>query len=412
MIRSRRKSGFTLIELMVAMALLAVIIGAAMGAFMSTNLAANQAYVSANLQENTRLALDALASDLRVAGLGASDGTVGIAPGGAWSMRVPTIYPMNQTMTDTNGVTTYTVTSIFILGAEPATMGFGATSDGIEGVVTDPTQVKVLCYTSPQAVAPATANAQVDCTASAIGTDGVEHGLIRNLGGNTFSPILVHDHQRAAVLLPTSVSGFSGGVVPPTPQIIDFSGSSGAVKPSPNPTAPFGFAQGFQVARLRAVHWYLKQTAGQPPRLYRSRPTLTTAADFTTGCANPFVDETNLTGGVQGVEIGTGPVASLQARFIFDFALANDPTQFTMSTSTPAIDPCSGTILDTMRQLREVRLQMVAISATQLKDSNNKPINRFTTPAFEGTGGSTTLDAFPRRAYVTRVAPRNFVPYH
>jgi len=405
MIRSRRMSGFTLIELMVAMALLAVIIGAAMGAFMSTNLAANQAYVSANMQEDTRLALDALASDLRIAGLGASDGTVGIAPGGNWSMRVPTVYPMTQTMTDPNNLS-YTVTSVFILGAEPATVGFGTTGDGIEGVVTDPTQVKVLCYTSPQAAT--LPNTQVDCAASSVGSDGVEHGLLLGSASN-FAPILVHDHQRAAVLLPVSVSGFAGAG---SSQLIDFSGSSGAVKPNPSPTAPFGFAQGFQVSRLRAVHWYLKQTAGQSPRLYRSHPTLTTATDLPTGCQNPFLDESNTVGGVKGVEISTGPVESLQARFIFDFALANDPTQFTMSTSTPAIDPCSSTILDTMRQLREVRLQMVAIATNPLKDNNGNIAKRFSTPAFEGSGGSTTLDGYPRRAYVTRVAPRNFVPYH
>jgi prepilin-type N-terminal cleavage/methylation domain-containing protein len=404
MSRARTTRGFTLIEVMVACALLAVIIAASMGAFLSTNASANQSYLTANLQGNSRLSLDALDSDLRIAGLGASNGTVGIAPGGLWSMRVPTVYTSPpQTFTDPAGKITYSLRSVFIVGAEPATVGSSATGDGIEGVVTDPTQAIVACNDKT--------NTAVDCAVQSIGSDGVDHTLLISNGPNSYQPIMLHDHQRAAIIVPTAISGFTNGGAS---QVISFNGSAGPILPSPNPSAPFGFAQGFQVARLRVVHWYLKQTAGQLPRLYRSRPTLTTAAPSATACATPFIDETNDPNGVQGVEMGTGPVESLQLRFIFDLVDLNDPTKY---AATDTVDPCSTSILTTMRQLREVRVQMVAIAPTQLKDSKGTPVNRFTTPMFEGTLLTPTPavplvpDAFPRRAYVSRVAPRNFVPY-
>ena len=404
MSRARQLRGFTLIEMMVAGALLAVIIAASMGAFLSTNASANQSYLTANLQANTRLSLDALDSDLRVAGLGASNGTIGIAPGGLWSMRVPTIYTSPaQNFTDPSGNVTYSLRSVFIVGAEPATVGSSATGDGIEGVITVPATAAIACSNAT--------NTAVDCAAAAVGSDGVDHTLLISNGPNSYQPIMFHDHQRAAIIVPTAISGFSGGGAS---QVISFIGSGGPILPSPNPTAPFGFAQGFQVARLRVVHWYLKQDAGQLPRLYRSRPTLTTAAPSATACSTPFIDETNDANGVKGVEMGTGPVESLQLRFIFDLVDLNDPTKYSV---TDTVDPCSTSVMTTMRQLREVRVQMVAIAPTQLKDGNGKPVNRFTTPMFEGTLLTSTPavtlvpDAFPRRAYVSRVAPRNFVPY-
>jgi hypothetical protein len=246
----------------------------------------------------------------------------------------------------------------------------------------------------------------VDCAAAAVGPDGVDHRLLLNIGANSFQPLMLHDHQRAAIIVPTGISPFATG----SSQLVSYLGSAGPIQPNPNPTAPFGFAQGFQVSRLRVVHWYLKQsTPGELPRLYRSRPTLTTASAST--CPNPsmFIDETNdSTNGVKGVEMGLGPVESLQLRFVFDLVDQNDPTKYAM---TDTIDPCNASIAKTMRQLREIRVQMVAIAPNPSKDGNGKLINRFTTPGFEGSIPGTVSDAFSRRAYVTRVAPRNFLPY-
>ncbi|HEX4383578.1 MAG TPA: prepilin-type N-terminal cleavage/methylation domain-containing protein [Myxococcales bacterium] len=391
--RVKPMRGFTLLEVMIASALLAVIIGAAMGAFVSTTASTNQAYAVANTQNDARLTLDALASDLRIAGLGASNGTIGIAPGGLWPMRVPTIYTtVTSGLTDPNGNPLTNMTSIYIVGAEPGTVGADASGQGVEGVIIDPTKAIIRCSTGIT---------NVDCKNAALGTDGIDHTLLVSNGAIGFSPIMLHDHQRASIISPTAVTGTVGA------QTIIYSESSGSVVPSPDPTAPFGFAQGFQVSRLRVVHWYLKQDPGQLPRIYRSRPTLTTAGDFTTGCKAPFVDETN-GGTVKGAEMGTGPVEALQASFVFDFAGIDDPTQYTAQTS---VNPCDPNVLANMRQLREVRVQLVAIAPTQLKDGQNKPIARFTTPTFEGNTFSTVPDAYPRRAYVTRVAPRNFVPY-
>lgn len=397
---SPKTRGFTAVELMTAMALLSLIIAMAMGAFLSMNANASQTYVTANMQQNSRLALDALASDLRAAGLGASNGTVGIAPGGAWAMRVPTVYsgPV-QTLTDPAG-NSFTTRSVYILGAEPGTVGLSGAGEGIEGVVTDTTTASVACYATTSGAVTAT-----DCAASSVGADGVDHSLLVPNGPGQYQPLVLHDHQRASIIVPTSVGSFSG-----SPQLIQYLGMSGPIQPNPNPTAPFGFAQGFQVSRLRAVHWYLKQDRPDAlPRLYRSRPTLTKAASTTCPGPDMFVDETNdPASGVKGVEVGAGPIESLQLRYVLDLVDQNDPTRYSM---TDVIDPCASNVAATIRQLREVRVQMVAIASAPVKDTNGRLQARFTTPTFEGSTAPAKADAYPRRAYVTRVAPRNFLPY-
>jgi len=315
-------------------------------------------------------------------------------------MRVPTVYsgPV-QTLTDPAG-NTFTTRSVYILSADPATVGLTGTGEGIEGVVTDSATASVACYATIGGAITAT-----DCAASSVGTDGVDHSLLVPNGPGQYQPILLHDHQRAAIIVPTSIGGFSG-----TPQLIQYLGSSGPIQPNPSPTAPFGFAQGFQISRLRAVHWYLKQDRpGALPRLYRSKPTLTTAG--TTTCPSPdiFVDETNdPANGVKGVEMGAGPIESLQLRYVLDLVNQNDPTKYSV---TDAIDPCASNAGASIRQLREVRVQMVAIAPAPLKDGNGRLEARFTTPTFEGSTAPAKPDAYPRRAYVTRVAPRNFLPY-
>ncbi|MFL5421928.1 MAG: hypothetical protein ACJ79Y_14280, partial [Myxococcales bacterium] len=84
------------------------------------------------------------------------------------------------------------------------------------------------------------------------------------------------------------------------------------------------------------------------------------------------------------------------------------PTRYSM---TDVIDPCASNVAGTIRQLREVRVQMVAIASAPVKDTNGRLQARFTTPTFEGSTAPAKADAYPRRAYVTRVAPRNFLPY-
>ena len=394
---TNRTRGTTLIELMVAMGILSVMMLGLMSLMVTFNVNTNQTTTTADLQDSARTSLDLLAADIRAAGIGASNGTVGIAPQGKWSARIPSIYsgPL-QNFRDPSGAT-YQVRSIFIVGAEPATTGLNIAGDGVMAVITAPGNAKIRC----SVVAANGAASDQDCTTSVVGvTDLLEHGIVLpGLNGALFAPLLVHDHQRASFITPTAVSG----TMPNQQVSFAENTTSTSVSISPDPSAPFGFAQGFQVSRARVVHWYLYQPdVTKPPRLMRSRPVLTSSA---TGCPNlsPFNDAD------VGNDLGGGGVESLQFRFVFDTSQEDDPTKY---DAVDNIDPCIADPVTRMRQLREVRIQLVAISATPAKDTTGKAIApRFSNPGFEGVTIGAGVDSYPRRAYVTRVAPRNVQPY-
>lgn len=405
----KRPRGFTLVELFIAMAVLSLMIVGMMGLLVTFNTTTNQTVVTADLQDNARSSLEMLANDLRSGGMGGSNGTVGIAPGGSWAARVPTIYSGPEvefqdpsSATSTGGAHAYKLRSIFIVGAEPATTGLNGAGDGVVAVITGPSDAKVRCT-----VVTGGAAVDKDCKASIVGaTDLLEHAILLPdpNGGSGFWPLLVHDHQRASYISPTNVTGSEPG------QQLQFAESASPAI-SPDPSAPFGFAQGFQVSRARVVHWYLSQPdKTKPPRLFRSRPVLTAS---TSGCpgVNPFVDNSiDSSSPVKGVDMGGGPIESLQFRFIFDPSGQDDPTKY---EAVDNIDPCMADPTARMRQLREVRIQMVAISSTPAKDTSGGQagVARFTTPTFEGVTVGSGKDKYPRRAFVTRVAPRNLQPY-
>jgi prepilin-type N-terminal cleavage/methylation domain-containing protein len=392
----RLTRGFTLIEIMVSLGLLSAILAGTMSAMITFSNSTQANVQASDMQDNARRSLEVLEADLRSAGVGSSNGTVGIAPSGAWTARIPTIFTGPALTYKDPSNNNYTLTSLYIIGAEPATLGPTVSGDGVLAVITSPSGVQLTCTSA--------AGAYVQCNQSSVGADGLEHQiLLTDPTTSTFFPLLVHDHQRASIISPTAVSGT---VAAGSRQTVTFAESGGALGPiSPDPSAPFGFAQGFQVSRARVIHWYLKQATGQPPRLYRSRPALTTGGG---SCANPFLDETN-GGAIVGVEMGAGPIESLQFRFMFDSSQQDDPTKYDMIS---AIDPCDTNAPTRMRQLREVRIQMVAISSTTQKDTSGTPVvSRFTTPVFEGTAIGAGKDKYPRRAYVSRIAPRNIQPY-
>ncbi|MBS2023363.1 MAG: prepilin-type N-terminal cleavage/methylation domain-containing protein [Deltaproteobacteria bacterium] len=390
----RAPRGFTLIEVMVSAGILMVILAAVTSVLISINNSTQQTNRVADLQDNARTALAVLASDLRSAGLGASNGTVGIAPEGKWAARLPTVFSGPPTTFRDPNNNTYTVRSLYILGAEPPTLGITGTGDGMVGAITDPSNAKLRCTTY--------AGVQYNCEKSMVGADGYEHSVAYAPTGSpaTFPYLLVHDQQRASLVTPTGLSGPDGNGV----QTLTFKEAGSLI--SPDPAAPFGFAQGFQVAKARVVHWYLLQTdPAAPPRLFRSRPTL---VDQSGSCALPFLDETS-TGTVKGTEMGAGPIEDMEIRFIFDSNLTDDPTQF---VRTDNIDPCDPNAMTLMRQLREIRIQLVSIGTSKMTNlSQSGTVARFTTPGFDGSSASTSTDAYPRRAFVTRIAPRNVIPY-
>ncbi len=403
-IRSRAR-GFTLVEVMISSALLSVILGGAMVVVVGVNGASERVRRVGDAQEAARLALIGLSEEIRVAGAGASSGLIGVAPSGGNTRRIPVVYSgPDVTVTQPNGTTTMITNSIYVISTEP---GFGIPgSDGTAtlGVVTGTdggAPIQVECAGSD--------GGQVNCS-----DDSRNGALIRTVGGSIM-PLLVGDYANAVYMRPTNLGGISSGSQPLTFSEL----GSGAY--SPDPKAPFGFSSGAAMSVARVTHWYLRQI---PPasdnhyELVRSHPTLTTSA-LGAICADtdaPFVDEITPGGpGVPvGVVVGSGPLASMQIRYVMDANQTDDPQQYTVwngannttGNQTNHLSICDGA---QALHLREVRIQVVARAAVPDHATNaTGHVSRYSTPGYDGaTPSDTGTDAFPRRSFEARVVPRN-----
>jgi prepilin-type N-terminal cleavage/methylation domain-containing protein len=382
---SQRARGFTLIEMMVAMAMLAAVVSAAMAMVIGMNASSRRVRIVGDTQTGARQGLEQLAAEIRAAGGGISTGQIGIAPGGGSARRMPVIYSgPNVTITEPGGQTIVT-NSIFIITSDPTAIGYDVAGNGTMGVVTAAstgTPLTVVCYDRT--------GASVDCKNTLIPA--------------ALPPLIVGDFRNAVFLSPTNLQAPAG--VPPTQQLDYAEKASNAY--SPDPKAPFGFLPGANLLRARVTHWYLRQaSATDTPQLVRSFPTLTTTA-LGAACAPgdiPFIDETNTNSGTPpvGTVMGTAPIESLQIRFMVDPAGSDNPAQFTMLNT---IGVCDTTVPATVR---EVRLQVVSrTSSADLKGATTNQQVVYSTPGFEGTTPSaTTQDAYPRRAFSLTVVPRN-----
>ena len=394
--------GVTLIEIMVAGGLLAFVLMASMGLLVGVNQATERVRRVGDTQEAARLALESLAADIRGAGMGAQLGSVGIAPAVGSVRRVPVIYSGPDLVVNENmdgGVPTSIVTnSIFIISGQPTTGVLSADGNGMVGTVTDAAVGSTLTVACSNGV-----GANVDCQDPSFVTPGGDdfRVLVPQAGG-TFKPLIVGDFRNGVFLRPISLTSPSG--TPPT-QTMDFTERT-ANAFSPDPRAPFGFAPGAALQLARVVHYYLWPSAdGTRYELRRSNPILANnagngACDATD---TPFIDETNSSTGPVGSVIGSGPVESLQIRFVTDSNATDDPTQFVLGP----VGVCNTAV---MPYLREIRLQVVARSMVSDRDTGQgDKVANYSTPGFEGTTTSVPAarDAFPRRTFTINVVPRN-----
>ena len=412
----RNHRGLTLLEVLVAAALLAVVISAALAGLLGANQASERVRRVGDVQETARLALEAIAADIRGAGMGAQLGVVGVAPINGNVRRLPVIYAgLDTTVTDTfNGATTAMKSnSVFIISGEPATGVLSGDGTGMVGAVVKavagnppltPTTVFVSCYRGPAA-------SYVDCSDVSAASNFGEYTVVKPVAGG-FQPLLVGDFRNAVYLRPTAITPPAAPVLPESgdnrQQLSFVEQSSNAF--SPDPRAPFGFAPGAILQRARVVHYYLWPNAGAGYyELRRSQPILANNAgngacdstDF------PFIDETNSATGPAGVTIGTGPVESLQIRYVADVGATDLPANFTMVP----LGACDG---PTMPKLREIRVQVVARALNPDKASDGRLRISYSTPSFETSlspGAVPTnpayVDPYPRRTFSITVVPRN-----
>jgi prepilin-type N-terminal cleavage/methylation domain-containing protein len=386
---AHRPRGFTLVEIMVSLGILSVAMSAAMYLLIASNGTSRRVRIVSDAQATARLGIEALAADLRAAGLGAASGQVGVAPGAGAARRIPTIYSgPDVTIVEPGGQSVIT-NSLFIVTSDPASVAPGSDATGAQGVVVAAsagTPLTVVCYGST--------GAAVDCSTSLV--------------PSPLPPLIVGDFRNSVFLTPLTLGNPQG--TPPTQQL-DYAEKAGNAY-SPDPKAPFGFVPGAFLFRARVVHWYLQQkVAGGPARLMRSFPVLSGTA-LTQACNTtdaPFLDETNdATGGSPaGMEMGAGPVESIQFRFVTDAGATDDPSQFSMVKSISICD------VGVPATLRAVRVQVVSrtLDSDQLTNDPQKR-SLYATPAFEGTApaaasSGATLDAYPRRAFTMSVVPRN-----
>lgn len=397
-----RPRGMTLIEILVAGGLLSIVLTAAMSLLIGVNQASERVRRVGDTQEAARLALDALAADIRGAGMGAQLGSVGVAPAAGSVRRIPVIYSgpditVNEGTAPDGGVGSTIVTnSIFIISGQPTTGVLSADGSGMVGTVTDAgvgSSLTIACSTG--------SGASVACDDSTyLQPNGDDFRVLVPLASG-YQPLIIGDFRNAVYLRPTTLSPPTG--MPPT-QTMDFVERS-ALAFSPDPRAPFGFAPGASLQRARVLHYYLWPSASGPYyELRRSYPLLANNAGngACDGTDAPFIDESNSATGPAGVPLGTGPIESLQIRYVTDPNASDDPQQFQMQ----AVSVCSTAV---MPFLREIRLQVVARALVSDQAASGSPNTLYSTPGFEGTATSNPAfkDAFPRRTFTVNAVPRN-----
>src|SRR5207248_2921897 len=191
---------------------------------------------------------------------------------------------------------------------------------------------------------------QFDCTDStnfksnAIMADTTT-GLPGLAAADKDSALLVGDYVNAVYLRPTKIGPMTGSD-PDGQQSIEFKEMKISNAYSPDPKAPFGFAQGASIGKARVTHWYVKQVSPGNWQLMRSHPILDdTWAAPQPGPApcgfnsQPFVDETTSPARAAqcaapgapawcGTMVGSGPIENLQIRYVVDDGATDDPQQF------------------------------------------------------------------------------------
>jgi prepilin-type N-terminal cleavage/methylation domain-containing protein len=430
MIRSNRTPrGFTLLEMVVATAALGFALSAAMYVAVGVSSSAERVRRVGDTQETARLALDALAAEVRMSGAGVSNGQVGIGTTtGLWVGRVPAIYSGPDITVTTSGGQQVVTNSIFIISSEPGAGVPSSDGAGMQGSVVSKTLdpfkgIQVQCTNQ--------LGTPVDCTSPSFKDDTIVHGLWGDPNNPGDNALLVGDYANAVYLRPTKIGASTAGAQP-----LEFREMGIANGFSTDPKAPFGFAQGASLGKARVTHWYLKQVSPGDWELMRSHPILDDNwAGCGSGSGSPFIDETNSANGPAGTVVGSGPIENLQLRFIVDAGSFDDPQKFVMwglNGKTWYFDIAGDTVLKPQvtssgsgyhmgvcdmlpdgtyasRQVREVRASIVARSVAPDHATNGaRHVKRYGLASWEGVGPSGgALDEYPRRTFEARIVPRN-----
>ena len=434
-LRSDRDRGFTLVEILVTTTVTSIVLLAALLLLQGVNGNSERMRRVADTQTNGRQALDMLESELRAAGMGASRGHIGVAPAGGVLRRVPVIYSEpDRYISSPNGAQIASA-SVFVITAEPSSLGVAADGTGMQGVVTSVKKnlpIQILCSTA---------------TGTVVQCDDASYGDATLVNSGASTPIIVSDDFHWAVMITPSGALFNnpdgGGM--PNEKLLSFV-EQGAGSFEPDNKAPFGFGHAAHLLKARVTHWYLRQDAdGGTVNLVRSRPdlrstALTAATDG--GCdstQSPFIDETN-GGTAVGVSLGSGPVQGFRLRYMIGAIDGSEKPAEWVPSGWDAFHNDGGTVsynqierpisscdMALGEQLREVRVAVVA-QASRPDPDRLASAGQYLVPLIDGVpiaftndgGGNTPLspadvtrlsDAYVLRTYQARVVPRNAYGY-
>jgi len=407
---NRNARGFTLVEIAVATAALGVALSAAMYIVVGVNSSAEHVRRVGETQDAARLALDALAAEIRMSGAGASSGQIGIGTTAGAVARIPAIYSGPDVTVTTKGGQKVVTNSVFVISSEPGAGSPSSDGTGMEGSVVssgvDPvTGIQVECTNQ--------LGTQVDCTDATFKSNTI----LPALPGGGYAPLIVGDYVNAVYMRPTALGAVSGGA-----QQLRFTEMTVPGAYSPDPKAPFGFAKGASIGKARVTHWYVKEVSPGDWELMRSHPKLDDSWTLSGGscsAASPFIDETNSSDPTApvGKVVGSGPIENLQIRFVVDDGISDNPANFhvwgdgTNGGTNYHVGNCDTLAagLPVQKVLREVRISVVARSLVADHATDGvKHVKRYGLATWEGvspTGGA--LDEYPRRSFEARIVPRN-----
>jgi prepilin-type N-terminal cleavage/methylation domain-containing protein len=437
MIRTQRiPRGFTLLEMAVATAALGMALSAVMYITVGVSSSAERVRRVGDTQETARMALDALAAEIRMSGSGVSSGQIGVGTLNGSVARIPAIYSGPDITVTTAGGQQVVTNSIYIISSEPGAGVPSSDGTGMQGSVVSNNidlskGINVKCTNQ--------LGVQVDCTDSAtFKLNAIVSGPTGGIAtADNDAALLVGDYVNAVYLRPTKIGSVSGsganGLQP-----LEFKEMKIPNAYSPDPKAPFGFAQGASVGKARVTHWYVKQVTPGNWQLMRSHPILDdtwvtpTPGDAVACARSPFIDETSSAALAArctapfvgtppawcGTMVGSGPVENLQIRYVVDDTIADDPQRFNMWGDTSGLRGSGYHMgmcdvlsygMPVQKVLREVRLSVVARSVMADRATNaTTHVKRHGLATWEGigpTGGA--LDEYPRRSFEARIVPRN-----
>lgn len=364
-ITQRKMRGFTIIELMVAITISALILGVLTQVYAGTKRSYRVAEALSRMQENGRYAMDYVARDIRLAGY------TGCVSGGT------TVNNMANPITGWSPLNTATspITLQGIEGYEASSVTYSGISTSL-GTKTDALLIQYLSPSSAKLINPGPQNANMQINGNP-------------LNFQQYEILVVTDCAFADIFKATSVSSSSGTVT------IAHSNSNNTGNNTSHP-----YEDNAEVMRMQSNVYYIDTGAYGGPSLMRRRLGFFGNGDATRSCTNAA---SSVTQGFCVEEIAEG-VEDLQVLYGVDTNTDLSADKFVAASSVVAAD---------WPKVVSVRVNLLVRSVeTNVSPESNTTAPTSQIPLFNNDTAytTTTLSATPRafrRVYTDTIVLRN-----